>query len=153
YSLLEIKRAGMVAEYLMLATDLASSVLQRYGIAEYREVAQVAGAALEGLRLRHPFYDREVPVILGDHVTLDAGTGAVHTAPAHGQEDFAVGLAYKLPVDNPVGSDGNYLPGTPLFAGENVAKVNPHVIQVLEEGGKLIKHESLRHSYPHCWRH
>jgi isoleucyl-tRNA synthetase len=92
-------------------------------------------------------------VILGDHVTIEAGTGAVHTAPGHGQEDFAVGLKYKLKVDNPVGGDGRFVEGTPLFAGERVFDANKHVIEVLQERGRLLKQESLRHSYPHCWRH
>ena len=116
-------------------------------------LGEVAGAALEGLQLAHPFYDRTVPVILGDHVTLEAGTGAVHTAPGHGQEDFAVGLKYKLPIDNPVGSDGRFLAGTPLFAGEHVFEANKHVIEVLKERGALLHEETLKHSYPHCWRH
>ncbi len=103
--------------------------------------------------LQHPFYARQVPVILGDHVTTEAGTGAVHTAPGHGQEDFVVGLKYGLPVDNPVGNDGCFLPNTELFAGESVHKANPHVLEVLTERGKLLKADKLRHSYPHCWRH
>ncbi len=83
------------------------------------------------LQLQHPFYDRQVPVILGDHVTLDAGTGAVHTAPGHGLDDYIVGRRYNLEVDNPVGGDGRFLPGTPLFAGEQVFDANAHVIEVL----------------------
>ena len=79
--------------------------------------------------------------ILGDHVTLDAGTGAVHTAPGHGQEDFVVGLKYKLPIDNPVGSDGRFVAGTPLFEGERVFDANKHVIDVLEERGTLLTQE------------
>ncbi len=111
------------------------------------------GAALEHLQLRHPFYERTVPVILGEHVTLESGTGAVHTAPGHGQDDFIVGSRYGLEVDNPVGSDGRFLPATPLFAGEKVFDANPHVVEVLRERGALLHHEAYRHSYPHCWRH
>ena len=152
YSLLAVDTdAG--SETLVLATELAASVLGRAGIERSRELARVRGAALEGLRLRHPFYDREVPVIPGEHVTLDSGTGAVHTAPGHGQEDFAVGQRYGLPVDNPVGGDGRFLPATPLFAGEKVFDANPHVVEVLREQGTLLHHEPFRHSYPHCWRH
>ena len=92
-------------------------------------------------------------MILGEHVTLDSGTGAVHTAPGHGQEDFVVGQRYGLPVDNPVGGDGRFLPVTPLFAGEKVFDANPHVVEVLGERGTLLHHEPFRHSYPHCWRH
>lgn len=148
YSLIE---AG--SELLVLATELVDSVLSRAGITDSKRLAEVAGAALEGLQLAHPFYERTVPVILGDHVTLDAGTGAVHTAPGHGQEDYVVGLKYKLAIDNPVGSDGRFVTGTPLFEGERVFDANKHVIAVLEERGKLLHQEVLRHSYPHCWRH
>ena len=108
---------------------------------------------LEGLQLQHPFYDRKVPVILGDHVTTDAGTGAVHTAPGHGQDDYIVGLKYKLEVDNPVGGNGVFLPDTPVFAGESVFKANPQVIELLKEKSALLCHIDIRHSYPHCWRH
>ncbi len=140
-------------ERLILAAALYESVMQRVGITDYTLIARVQGEKLEGLLLQHPFYARQVPVILGDHVTTDAGTGAVHTAPGHGQEDFVVGLKYDLPVDNPVGGDGKFLPNTPLFAGESVHKANPHVLEVLTEQGKLLHADKLRHSYPHCWRH
>jgi isoleucyl-tRNA synthetase len=152
YSLLAVEGAGG-AELLLLATELAASVLQRAGVGASREVARVKGVALEGLRLRHPFYERDVPVILGEHVTLDSGTGAVHTAPGHGQEDFSVGQRYGLAVDNPVGADGRFLPATPLFAGAKVFDANPRVVEVLGERGALLHHEPFRHSYPHCWRH
>ncbi len=140
-------------ERLLVAEALLRDVMDRYDIDQYRIVAHVKGAALEGLRLLHPFYDREVPVIIGDHVTLDAGTGAVHTAPGHGQEDYVVGQRYHLPVDNPVGDDGKFLPGTPLFAGEHVLSANPHVIEALKQHGTLVHEARIEHSYPHCWRH
>ena len=140
-------------ERLLVADALHESVLQRTDISEYTIIARCTGDKLEGLWLQHPFYARQVPVILGEHVTTDAGTGAVHTAPGHGQEDFVVGLKYGLPVDNPVGNDGCFLPNTELFAGESVHKANPHVLEVLTERGKLLKADKLRHSYPHCWRH
>jgi isoleucyl-tRNA synthetase len=152
YSLLALD-TGSGEEVVVLAAELAPSVLKRAGIATSREIARVAGAALEGLQLRHPFYDRAVPTILGDHVTLDSGTGAVHTAPGHGQEDFIVGKKYGLPVDNPVGGDGRFLAATPIFAGEKVFDANKHVVEVLGEHGALLHHEPFRHSYPHCWRH
>ncbi len=141
------------SERLVLADALYESVLQRTEIGGYSILARCMGDVLEGLQLQHPFYARTVPVILGDHVTTDAGTGAVHTAPGHGQEDFVVGQKYGLPVDNPVGGDGCFLPNTELFAGESVHKANPHVLEVLTERGKLLKADKLRHSYPHCWRH
>lgn len=140
-------------ERLLVADALHESVLQRADISEYTIIARCTGDKLEGLLLQHPFYARQVPVILGEHVTTEAGTGAVHTAPGHGQEDFVVGLKYGLPVDNPVGNDGCFLPNTELFAGESVHKANPHVLEVLTAHGKLLKADKLRHSYPHCWRH
>jgi isoleucyl-tRNA synthetase len=94
-----------------------------------------------------------VPVILGEHVTTDTGTGCVHTAPGHGQDDYIVGEKYGLPVDNPVGPDGRFLPNTPLFAGENVYAANEKVIEVLKEKGALLSYKKIQHSYPHCWRH
>jgi isoleucyl-tRNA synthetase len=152
YSLLAVGSGGG-EELLVLASELAPSVLQRAGVAASREIARGKGAQLEGLVLRHPFYDRSVPTILGEHVTLDSGTGAVHTAPGHGQEDFVVGRKYGLLVENPVGGDGRFLAATPLFAGEKVFDANPHVVEVLAEKGALLHHEPFRHSYPHCWRH
>src|SRR5690606_23840004 len=107
------------AERLILAEALYETALQRYQLTG-EVIARCKGAALEGLVLQHPFYDRQVPIILGDHVTTDAGTGAVHTAPGHGQDDYIVGLKYKLEVDNPVASNGCFLPDTPIFAGESV---------------------------------
>ncbi len=143
-------------EQLILADALMDSALERYELSDKgaaKVLARFTGADLELMHIKHPFYDKQVPVILGDHVTVDAGTGAVHTAPAHGGDDFAVGKRYKLPVNNPVGSNGTFLESTPLFAGEFVFKANPHVVEVLEEKGALLKHVEYEHSYPHCWRH
>jgi isoleucyl-tRNA synthetase len=140
-------------ERLLVANELVKSIMHTLGIADWTVLAEIKGAALEYLRLKHPIYDREVPVILADHVTLDAGTGAVHTAPGHGLDDYVVGRRYNLEVDNPVGPDGCFLPGTPLFAGEQVFDANAHVIEVLGERGRLLKGEPYHHSYPHCWRH
>jgi len=140
-------------ERLLLAEALLKDAMLRYGIDKYRVIAYCKGSDLEHQLLQHPFYDRQVPVILGDHVTVDAGTGAVHTAPGHGQEDYVVGQRYNLPVDNPVGNDGVFVAGTELFAGEHVFNANNHVIEVLKERGKLLHHHALLHSYPHCWRH
>jgi isoleucyl-tRNA synthetase len=148
-----VQTEGEHPERLLLAEPLLKSVMLRYGIERYRVIATCAGAALEGIRLQHPFYAREVPIILGEHVTTDAGTGCVHTAPGHGQEDYVAGARYKLAVDNPVGGDGKFLPDTELFAGEHVFKVNGRVIEVLKLRGMLVHEEALQHSYPHCWRH
>ncbi|XSG85653.1 MAG: isoleucine--tRNA ligase [Methylohalobius sp. ZOD2] len=140
-------------ERLLVAEGLLKNVMARYGIESYRVIAYCRGRDLEGVKLQHPFYARKVPIILGEHVTLEAGTGAVHTAPGHGQEDYAVGREYDLPVDNPVGGDGRFLPGTELFAGEHVFTANDHVIEVLKGEGALLHEEVIEHSYPHCWRH
>ncbi len=140
-------------ERLLLAEELMESAVKRYGGFNTRVLARCTGSVLDGQQLRHPFYDRVVPVVVGEHVTLDAGTGAVHTAPGHGQEDFEVGQHYGLEVVNPVGDNGCFLPDTPLFAGEFVFKANDHVIEVLKEHGALLHLETIRHSYPHCWRH
>jgi len=152
YLLAEVD-AGGGREHIVVAAALLESVAKRAGLGHVRNVAHAAGSALEGLRLLHPFYDREVPVILGEHVTLDSGTGAVHTAPGHGVEDYVVGRRYGLAVDNPVGPDGRFVEGTPLFAGQQVFKANDAVVATLEERGSLLKHETYVHSYPHCWRH
>jgi isoleucyl-tRNA synthetase len=152
YSLLELQTPKGV-EYVVVATDLAPAATQRWGLGRFTDIKQGTGKSLEGLKLAHPFYEREVPVVLGEHVTLEAGTGAVHTAPGHGHEDFALGVQYQLPLDNPVGPDGRFVAGTPLFAGESVWEANDHIIRVLDEKARLIRHEPFRHSYPHCWRH
>lgn len=140
-------------ERLIIAEGLLKNAMDRYGFEQYRVIAYCRGENLEGIKLQHPFYKREVPIILGEHVSLEAGTGAVHTAPGHGQDDYVVGERYDLPVDNPVGGDGLFIPGTELFAGEHVFKANDHVIEVLKAKGALVHAESFLHSYPHCWRH
>lgn len=138
---------------VLLADALHESAMARYGVEDFTIVGRCKGAALENLLLHHPLYSRQVPVILGDHVTTDAGTGAVHTAPAHGQDDFVVGKAYGLEVYNPVAANGTFLPDTELFAGQHVFKANDNVIEALSERGRLLLHKPLEHSYPHCWRH
>ncbi|HQA25407.1 MAG TPA: isoleucine--tRNA ligase [Candidatus Competibacteraceae bacterium] len=140
-------------ERLIVAEPLLQDALARWDIDRYQVIAYGTGADLEGLALQHPFYQREVPIILGDHVTAEAGTGLVHTAPAHGQEDYVVGSRYGLPVDNPVGPDGKFLADTPLFAGLHVFAANEPVLDVLKAHGKLLRAARLQHSYPHCWRH
>jgi isoleucyl-tRNA synthetase len=140
-------------ERLLLAEPLMKAAMLRYGIDDYRVLATAIGRELEGVSLTHPFYSREVPVILGEHVTTDTGTGAVHTAPGHGIEDYVVGARYNLAVENPVGEDGKFLSNTELFAGQHVFKANDQVIEVLKTRGGLVHAEALTHSYPHCWRH
>jgi len=148
YSLIWIEN-----EHLIIGKDLLESAMARYGFETYKIIAECKGKSLENLLVQHPFYDRQVPIILGEHVTIETGTGAVHTAPAHGQEDYVVGQHYHLAVDNPVGGDGKFLPNTPLFAGEFVFQADKKVIEVLKANNKLLKEQTIRHSYPHCWRH
>jgi isoleucyl-tRNA synthetase len=138
---------------IVVAAELAGTVAARIGLEAAEVLGRCTGAALEHLQLQHPFNDRRVPVILGDHVTTDAGTGAVHTAPGHGEEDFLVGAEYDLPVVNPVGGDGVFLPGTEHFEGQFVWSANQPILDLLEERGVLLHHENFEHSYPHCWRH
>jgi isoleucyl-tRNA synthetase len=138
---------------LLLAEALYKDALDRYGANEFKIIGRCKGQVLEQQMLQHPLYDRRVPVILGDHVTTEAGTGAVHTAPGHGQDDFIVGNKYGLEVYNPVGGNGVFLPDTELFAGLHVSKANDAILKVLQEKGVLLKAKKLKHSYPHCWRH
>ncbi|MCU7879611.1 MAG: isoleucine--tRNA ligase [Candidatus Thiodiazotropha sp. (ex Lucinoma aequizonata)] len=140
-------------ERMVVADAMLKDVMDRYGIEHYHVVGYAKGEAFDGLLLQHPFYDRQVPVILGEHVTLEAGTGAVHTAPGHGMDDYLVGVRYNLPIDHPVGSNGCFVEGTDLFAGQHVLSANEQVIEVLIQRGALMHEERLRHSYPHCWRH
>jgi isoleucyl-tRNA synthetase len=144
--------------YLILAFDLASACLTRYQLGGSNDrgdgmAATCKGSALEGLLLQHPFYERNVQIICGDHVTLEAGTGLVHTAPAHGLDDYFVGQKYKLPTDNPVGDDGKFMADLPLVGGLFVWKANDVVIDELTDNGRLLHVEKMLHSYPHCWRH
>lgn len=140
-------------ERLLVTEGLLTSVLERYNIGNHRVLGRVLGEKLAGIQLKHPFYDKYVPIVLGEHVTVESGTGAVHTAPAHGQDDYMIGKKYKLPLENPVGNDGCFTAGTPIFAGLHVSKVNEKVIEELKSQGTLIHQETIRHSYPHCWRH
>jgi len=149
YALVQIDGQAVI-----LAKDLVESVMQRIGATGYTVLATVKGAELELLRFTHPFMGFDVPAILGDHVTLDAGTGAVHTAPGHGPDDYVIGQKYGLEVANPVGPDGAYLPGTyPTLDGVNVFKANDIVVALLTEKGALLHVEKMQHSYPCCWRH
>ncbi|MEN9946310.1 MAG: hypothetical protein RLZZ293_696 [Pseudomonadota bacterium] len=141
-------------KYLIVAHKLVNEAVMRYNLADQAQViASTTGANLEGLLFQHPFYDRQVPFILGEHATDDAGTGLVHTAPAHGMDDYLVGVKYNLDLHNPVANDGCYISTTPLFAGQNVFTANDSVIQLLQEKQALLNHSNITHSYPCCWRH
>ena len=152
YQLIQVATPQGPARLLLEAT-LAASALRRYGFENHKVLGACTGQQLEHLLLQHPFYDKQVPIILGDHVTTETGTGAVHTAPGHGQDDYIVGNRYNLEVYNPVGSDGVFLPDTELLAGVHVHKANAIILDLLAQNGALLKHEKLQHSYPCCWRH
>ena len=140
---------------LVLAEELVEACLQRYGL-EGQIIARCAGAALELIRFRHPFYARLSPVYLADYVELGAGTGVVHSAPAYGEDDFRSCKAHGMSNDeilNPVQSNGVYASDLPFFGGQFIWKANPAIVEKLRDVGALLKHESIQHSYMHCWRH
>ncbi|MEO5692228.1 MAG: isoleucine--tRNA ligase [Usitatibacter sp.] len=147
YALISTPRGNLI-----LASDLVEGALKRYGL-EGKVLARTKGSELEGMKLRHPFEDRLVPVVLADHVTLEAGTGLVHTAPAHGVDDFQVGVRYNLPLDQPVDDAGRYKQNVPNFAGLSVRDAEKPILELLEARKMLLSNEPFRHSYPHCWRH
>ncbi len=147
-------------QYIVLARDLRDAALKRYGLDHLADSSiniftNFLGTNLEKVVLQHPFYlERKVPIILGEHVTAEAGTGAVHTAPAHGLDDYAVGMRYNLPVDNPVGDDGKFYAKIPLVGGQSVWDANKTIIEALAASGNLMAPAArITHSYPHCWRH
>jgi isoleucyl-tRNA synthetase len=152
YSLVDAEIDGH-SEYLLIATEMLDGVGQRFRATRWNPIAHAAGGTLEGVMLRHPFYERDVPIVLGEHVTTDAGTGAVHTAPGHGLEDFTVGVRYGLPLDCPVDPDGKFRASVPLLGGEHIDAGNDKVIELLRSAGALIHRNKFTHSYPHCWRH
>jgi isoleucyl-tRNA synthetase len=137
---------------LVLVSELRDASLGRYGLAG-TTLGRAAGGALEKLMFRHPFEDRAVPLVVGEHVTLEAGTGLVHTAPAHGAEDFDTGVKYGLPLDQPVDDQGRFKSTVPHFAGLSVREAEKPILEKLAANGALLANEPLRHSYPHCWRH
>src|SRR5262249_53587692 len=140
---------------LILATVLQQSCLERYGLTG-NALATCQGKALEHIRFRHPFYDRLSPVYLADYVSLDTGTGIVHSAPAYGIDDFNSCRAYGLKDDDilsPVQGNGRYSESLPLFGGLNIWKANPGIVETIREHGALFHERPEQHSYMHCWRH
>ena len=140
-------------ECQVFAKDLVASAMQRYGIDDFKVLGETKGRALENLALQHPFYDElQVPVILGDHVTTEAGTGSVHTSPDHGVDDFNVGRAYGIGTLNLVDDNGVFVDAAGEFAGAHVYKVDDQVVAALEAHGTLVHQAKITHSYAHCWR-
>src|SRR5215470_15124429 len=137
---------------LIVAEALAESVSRIVGRPFGQPIARLKGAQLEGINFRHPLYERDSVGVLGDYVTLDAGTGAVHTAPGHGADDFLTGRKYGLDIYAPVDAGGHFLDTVELFGGQRVFDANPHIEQALDERGRLWHREAFSHQYPHCWR-
>ena len=138
---------------LVLAKDLAEEALKRYGFENSAVLAETGGAKLENLHLEHPFLERDIPMLNGDHVTTEAGTGLVHTAPSHGLDDYFVCLKYGIELDNPVNGEGRYRSDVPRVAGLTVWEANPVITEWLQENGRLLANTKIEHSYAHCWRH
>jgi isoleucyl-tRNA synthetase len=139
-------------EVYILAEDLLEGVMKKFGIKAYEVLEKFSGKKLEGLKCRHPFLDRDSIIIFASYVTLDTGTGCVHTAPGHGQEDYESGVQYGLEIYSPVDDDGRFTQDVPFFSGQFVFDANEAVNKKLAEMGALLKEEMYEHSYPHCWR-
>jgi isoleucyl-tRNA synthetase len=139
-------------ENFIIASELLKTVAAKFGWSDYNVVKVFKGSAFEHLRYRHAFLPREGVFVLGDYVTLDAGTGLVHTAPGHGVDDFHTGQRYGLDTYTPVNHRGEFTADIPLWAGMHVFKANPQIIELLRERGALLHSETITHSYPHCWR-
>ena len=139
-------------KYVILATDLAENNLLKYK-QPIKLINNFKGKELEGLLFKHPFLNKTVPIVCGDHVTTEAGTGLVHTAPAHGIDDYVVGSKYNLPVENPVDEYGKFKRDVPHVAGLSVWESNTVIIALLKSKNALVFDEKYTHSYPHCWRH
>lgn len=140
-------------EYLILAKELVESVLKKLDKeAEYKILGQVKGEELEYIKTKHPFIDRESPIVLADYVTLTDGTGCVHTAPGHGQEDYETGIKYNLPIYSPIDNYGRFTEEAGDLKGLKYDEANKVIIEKLKENKSLMHKESFTHSYPHCWR-
>ncbi len=136
----------------ILARDLVEKVMKTFGIETYSILGEIEASQLEKRRCRHPFYDRDSLVILGDHVTIETGTGCVHTAPGHGADDYIIGLKYGLEPYSPVGDNGCFVEDLERFGGQFILKANKEIAAHMEASGALVKQENISHSYPHCWR-
>ena len=156
YSAVKITATGdnsnlKIGEILILAEELRAGVMQAIG-AEGDVITRIQGEQLNNRRFRHPYLEQDAPILVGDHVTLEAGTGSVHTAPGHGQEDYEIGLKYGLSAFNPVGDTGVFDEATPVVAGRHVYQANAIMVEHLRECGALLETSEIKHSYPHCWR-
>ncbi|OSM04343.1 isoleucine--tRNA ligase [Magnetofaba australis] len=144
-----------IGEVLIIAEGLWESVADACGLHHADDIELLCafpGSKLENKKFTHPYLDQDAPILIGDHVTLEAGTGCVHTAPGHGAEDYDIGLKYGLKPFNPVDDYGRFLPGTPHFEGQHVKEANDAVVALLDDRGALLASSKVSHSYPHCWR-
>ena len=137
---------------VIVAEALAPAVAAAAGRTFGEPVARFKGEIFEGVRFQHPLYARESIGVLADYVTLEQGTGAVHTAPGHGSDDFNTGMKYGLEIYAPVGPGGQFLQTVELFGGQRVFDANPRIEDALHERGRLWHRQTFEHSYPHCWR-
>ncbi|MEK7376582.1 MAG: isoleucine--tRNA ligase, partial [Candidatus Margulisiibacteriota bacterium] len=148
----EYSQVEVNGENYIVASQLLEPASKRMGWTDVKTVKKFKGSELEGIVCRHPFIDRDSKVVLDRFVTLETGTGCVHIAPGHGDEDYKVGLKYKLPIIMPVDEKGRFTDEVPQFAGISVWKANQPIIDLLKEKGALLGSETLKHPYPHCWR-
>ena len=148
YTAVETEKDGI----LIMAEALVEKCMATFKIADYRRIGSIQSRALEGKKAVHPLYDRDSLVILGEHVTLDAGTGCVHTAPGHGREDYEAALKYGLEVYSPVNDNGCFTDDVEFFNGQFVFKANAGITEKLKDSGNLLASDRFSHSYPHCWR-
>ena len=137
---------------LLLAADRIAALQAECGIKEVRVRSKFEGRDFEGAKFQHPFLPMQVPGILANYVTLDQGSGIVHTAPGHGADDFLSGQKYGLEIYAPLDDHGVYLEGLPEYKGKNVFEANPIIVKLLEDRGALLGHHDYKHTYPHCWR-
>jgi len=147
YSLIKTEKG-----HLILAAALVKKVMEEIGLSDYQILETVKGKALDGIKCKHPIFNRDSIIILGNHVLLDEGTGCVHTAPGHGQEDYEIGIKYKIPIFTTLDSKGKFNDSTGKFKGLTYKEGNTAVIKELTENGTLLKVSKISHSYPHCWR-
>ena len=151
YVLMQVE--GEKPQRIVVASELASDLMDKWGFEKFHALGYAKGGELENLSVHHPLYAKQVPLILGEHVTTDAGTGCVHTAPDHGLEDFDVGAKYGIEPIRYVGANGVYNEEVEQFAGQHIFKANENIIEALQQNDALLKHTKIEHSYAHCWRH
>jgi len=140
-------------ERLLVAEARFLDLKDQFPFTQFEMIGYLQGKDIEHVVLHHPFYEKTVPIILGEHVTLDSGTGLVHTAPAHGVEDYQAATAYQLPIEQLIADNGCFKENVPLVGGQHINKANAYILELLQQNQQLILHEGIHHSYPHCWRH